>query len=41
MDKFEENEMMKKRPSSKSTWYNWFNLIINYTSKTIKNGGWC
>ena len=25
MDKFEQNEMMKKRSLTKSTWYNWYN----------------
>ena len=29
MDKFEQKEMMKKRPLTKKTWYNW---LINYIS---------
>ena len=33
MGKFEEKEMIKKRPFVKSTWYNW---LINYIDKTIK-----
>ena len=38
MDKFEPKETMKKRPLAKSPWYDW---LINYILKPIKNGKWC
>ena len=37
-DKFDEKEMMKKRPSAKCTWFNW---LINYILKPTKTDGWC
>ena len=38
MRKFEDKEMMKKRSFAKNTWYDW---LINYVSKPLKNDGWC
>ena len=38
MGKFEDKEMMKKRSFAKNTWYDW---LINYVSKPLKNDGWC
>ena len=35
MVKFEKEEMVKKRPHVKNTWYNW---LFNYTPKPILNG---
>ena len=34
MDRFEEKEMMKKRPNVKNPWYN---FLIDYILKPIKN----
>ena len=33
MDKFEEKEIMNKRPFTKNTWYNW---LIHYIPESIK-----
>ena len=33
LDKLEQKEMMKERPLTKNTWYNW---LINYISEPIK-----
>ena len=42
MDKSGEKERMKKRPFAKNTWFDWYNLLINYIPESsIKNGGWC
>ena len=31
MDKFQDNEMMKKRPFAKNTWYDWISEPIAKT----------
>ena len=36
LDKFEEKEMMEKRPFTKHTRYGW---LINYIPETIKDSG--
>ena len=36
MDKFEQKEMIKRRPLAKNNWYIWYNRLINYIPKPIK-----
>ena len=38
MNKSEEKEMMKKRPFTEISWYDW---LIHYIPDPIKNGEWC
>ena len=33
LDKLEQKQMMKERPLTKNTWYNW---LINHISESIK-----
>ena len=36
MNKLEEKEIMKKGPFAKSTWYKWYDLLINHIFEPIK-----
>ena len=36
MDKFEKEELKTKK-IVKSSWYDWYNLLINYVLKPMKN----
>ena len=36
--KFEQKEIMKKRPLAKNTGCDW---LINYIPKPLRNGWWC
>ena len=41
MDKFKEKEMMKKKTFEKNCWYNWYDWLINYILKPIKDSRCC
>ena len=39
MDKFEQKEMMKKRPLSKNLWNDWYDWLLNEIPDPIKMVG--
>ena len=41
MDKFGKKKLKKKRTFTKTIWYDWYDLLINYIPEPIKNiHGW-
>ena len=40
MDKFGKKRTSKEENISKTSWYDWYDRLINYIPEPIKNSGW-